>query len=146
MITTALLVAIAAIILIMLNTRQQYRVTNSDTSQLIKAISAVPKEDVNGADPVVRPPGTTRSYFSLKGRVTTVVYVSKTPIPAEKQATLTALASAGWTQPAVAPPGRVATQVDSFTAVYANKGMLLELAMTSLKNVTAVTYIIQTTG
>lgn len=145
-ITAVLLVAIVALTAVILSTKEQFRVTPTDSNDLINAISTVPKSDVNGSDPVVRPPGTVRSYFTQRGRVTTVVYVSKIPLATQKQATLDLLARDGWISPSNVPPGHVSTQSDSFTAVFANKSVLLELAMTSIKDTTAVTYIIQGTS
>lgn len=144
-IVAVLLVIIGIVAAIALGTRQQYRVTNTDATDLIKAISSVPKSDVSGADPIPRPPGSVRSYYMQRGRVTTIVYVSKQPTAVEKPATLDLLARGGWATPANLPPGKVATEADSYTAVFANKTLLLQLALTRIKDITSVTYIIQGT-
>lgn len=145
MITSVLLVLIGVVIALMLANPPQYRVTSRDTSDLIRAMSSVPTTDVPGSDPAKRPPGTIRSFYQERGRVTTIMYVSKQALADEKQATLDQLAATGWSSPTSAPPGRVATEQDSYTAVFASKSSLLQLAFTRVKDITAATYIIQST-
>ncbi|GAC1332776.1 MAG: hypothetical protein NVSMB17_12340 [Candidatus Dormibacteria bacterium] len=144
-ITSALLVAIAIVVVLILANPPKYRVTPAVTNDLIGAMSSVPAADVQGSDPVVRPPGAVRSYYQQRGRVTTIMYVSRQPLDDESQAIVAALTAAGWRAPNNLPPGRVSTLKESFTGVYASNNSLLQLAITHVKDITAATYIVQGT-
>ncbi|MEA2684441.1 MAG: hypothetical protein QOK05_2769 [Chloroflexota bacterium] len=144
-ITSLLLIAIGVSVALIVSSPTKYRVTPTDTSELVKAMSSVPKTDVDGMDPIPRPAGTTRSFYQQRGRITTIMYVSKQALADEQQATVALLTAAGWKAPANLPPGRVSTLKDSYTGVYANRDTLLELAFTQIKDITAATYIVQST-
>lgn len=142
-ITSVLLVAIVGLVVLVLANQPHYRVTPTVTTDLVKAMSSVPATDVIGQDPVGRPPGTVRSYFQVRGRVTTIMYVSHQPLQDEKDAAVRQLAGAGWKAPGNLPPGRVATEQDSFTGIYANNNNILQVAFVRIRDITAATYIIQ---
>jgi hypothetical protein len=144
-ITSVLLIAIAVVAVLILANPPKYRVTPAVTNGLITAMSSVPPVDVDGTDPVPRPAGTTRSYYQERGRVTTIMYVSRQPLDGESQAIVAQLTAAGWKAPNNLPAGKVSTIKDSFTAVYANQDRLLQVAVTRIKDITAATYIVQAT-
>ncbi|MFN2465549.1 MAG: hypothetical protein ABR598_04715 [Candidatus Dormibacteria bacterium] len=142
--TSVLVVAIIAVVIVILGNQPHYRVTPAVDADMMKALATVPATDVFGEDPVVRPPGTIRSYYLSRGRVTTVMYTSKQPIADETQATVERLVAAGWKPPGKLAPGHVATDANSFTAVYANKDSVLQVALVHINDITAATYILQT--
>ena len=142
-ITTVLLVAIVGVVVLMLANPPKYRVTPAINRDLVQAMDAVPGADVAGADPVPRPPGTVRSYYLVRGRVTTVMYVSKQALRDEQTAMVNGLVAAGWKPPNNLNPGTVATEKDSFTAVYASSDAVVQVALVRIKDITAATYIIQ---
>jgi hypothetical protein len=142
-ITTVLLVAIVGVVVLILANPTKYRVTQAVNRDLVQSMSSVPATDVSGADPVPRPPGTVRSYFMIRGRVTTAMYVSHQALRDEQTAMVNQLVAAGWKAPNNLNPGTVATEKDSFTAVYASSDAVLQVALVRIKDITAATYIIQ---
>jgi hypothetical protein len=139
-------VAVAVVAFVYLSQPRGQALTAAEVPTLTQALSTVPERDVAGPDPggPPRPAGSVRGYTQVRGTTTLVVY-SRHGTMAEVVADLRkSLPAAGWTREG--SEGTVPGTAQSWVALFSRGRQIANVAVTTDKDVTAATYIIQGTA